>query len=240
MTIKLVFNKVKQVFDFGNNIQEVINYNPNFNKVILPKINSKIKNDILTDKDIDNILTKYYNTIYYYIFQVAILTGMRIGEILALTWDKIDFDNNLIYIDRTVNNFNMLTSPKNISSIRKIPISSKLKSTLLELKTFPQKKINMTLKNGEITYSDNNDLDFLFRNSEGGCLTYVSVRYKIKKESFHCHQFRHYFATKLINSGVPVPEVSKLLGHAQISTTMNMYVGASKHVDMQNTLNQIF
>ncbi len=240
MYIKLIFNKVKQVFTFGNDIAEVINYRPNFNKVILSKITTKVRDDILTEDEINSILEKYKGTIYYYIFQVAILTGMRKGEILALTWDKIDFKNNLIYVDRTITVYKELTTPKNLSSIRIVPMSSYLKSILLELKDFIKTKLNFSLDKNKIVLSHTEDLDFIFRNPEGSYITISKLALEIKNESFHMHQFRHYFATKLINAGIPVAEVSKILGHAQISTTLKMYVGTNKNINLTNKLDFIF
>lgn len=240
MTIKLIFNKVKQIFAYGNDISEVIYYKPNFNKVILPKVTSKVRDDILTDTEINSILEKYKGTIYYYIFQVAIMTGMRKGEILALTWDKIDLEKNLIYVDKTLTTFNELTSPKNLSSIRTIPINSSLKKILLELKNFTEVKLNFSLEENKIILSEEEDLDFLFRTPSGTYITIFKLTHQITKEFFHMHQFRHYFATKLINAGIPVAEVSRILGHAQIATTLKMYVGTTKNINLTNKLDAIF
>lgn len=242
-TLKLVFNKVKQVFNFGNDIAEVINYRPNFNKVILPKTISKVRNDILTEDEINSILDDYKGTIYYYIFKFALLTGMRKGEILALTWDKIDFDKNIIIVNKNLNGFKKLTLPKNNSSIRKIPMSNLLKDLLLELKKFIKVKINYSLDGEDIIISNNNELDFLFRSEYGAFITTTDIDNLFKrryKSKYHFHQFRHYFATKLINSGIPIAEISKILGHAQISTTLKMYVGTNKSENLANKLDAIF
>lgn len=241
MYIKLIFNKLKQVFNYGNDIAENINYRPNFKKIILPTVNSKVRDDILTDDDIKKILKEFKNTIYYYIIQVAIQTGMRRGEILALTWDKIDFDNNIIYVDRTLTYLNTLTSPKNLSSIRRVPINSYLRLILLELKNFTKNELCFSLDNSnKIILSNKNDLDFIFRNLYGGYINHHNIQYITKNKTFHMHQFRHYFATKLINSGIPIAAVSKILGHAQISTTLKMYVGTNKNLDLTNKLDDIF
>lgn len=242
-TLKLVFNKVKQVFNFGNDIAEVINYRPNFNKVILPKTISKVRNDILTEDEINSILDDYKGTIYYYIFKFALLTGMRKGEILALTWDKIDFDKNVIIVNKNLNGFKKLTLPKNNSSIRKIPMSNLLKDLLLQLKKFITVKINYSLDGEDIIISNNNELDFLFRNEYGAFITTTDIDNLFKrryKSKYHFHQFRHYFATKLINSGIPIAEISKILGHAQISTTLKMYVGTNNSENLTNKLDAIF
>lgn len=242
-TLKLVFSKVKQVFNFGNDIAEVINYKPKFNKVILPKTTSKVRNDILTEDEINSILDDYKGTIYYYIFKFALLTGMRKGEILALTWDKIDFDKNVIIVNKNLNGFKKLTLPKNNSSIRKIPMSNLLKDLLLQLKKFITVKINYSFDGEDIIISNNNELDFLFRNEYGGFITTTNVDNLFKrryKSKYHFHQFRHYFATKLINSGIPIAEISKILGHAQISTTLKMYVGTNKSENLTNKLDAIF
>ncbi|MDD7352110.1 MAG: tyrosine-type recombinase/integrase [Peptoniphilaceae bacterium] len=242
-TIKLVFNKVKQIFSFGIDIAEIINYEPNFKKVILPTINSKVRNDILTGNDINTLLDDYKNTIYYYVFQTAINTGMRRGEILALTWDKIDFGNNIIIVDKNLTRFNKITLPKNNSSIRQVPMNSNLKKILLELKKFTKNKVYYSLKGEDIILSEENNFDFLFRNEYGEFINGSDINsifgnhYKYK---YHFHQFRHYFATKLINAGIPVAEVAKILGHAQVSTTLKMYVGTNKSENLTNKLDAIF
>lgn len=242
-TLKLVFTKVKQVFNFGNDIAEVINYRPNFNKVILPKTVSKVRNDILTEDEINSILDDYKDTVYYYIFKFALLTGMRKGEILALTWDKIDFEKNVIIVNKNLNGFKKLTLPKNNSSIREVPMSNLLKDLLLELKEFTKNKMNYSLDGEDVIISNNNELDFLFRSEYGEFITTSKIdtifawNYKRK---YHFHQFRHYFATKLINSGIPIAEVSKILGHAEISTTLKMYVGTNNSENITNKLDKIF
>ncbi|MBL7575418.1 site-specific integrase [Peptoniphilus asaccharolyticus] len=242
-TIKLVFSKVKQVFNFGNDIAEVINYKPKFNKVILPKTTSKVRNDILNEDEINSILNDFIETIYYYIFKFALLTGMRKGEILALKWDKIDFENNIIIVNKNLNRFNKLTLPKNNSSIRVVPMSNLLKDLLLELKKFIKTKINYSLECDNIVISENNELDFVFRNEYGEFITTNDIDNLFKrryKSKYHFHQFRHYFATKLINTGIPIADVAKILGHAQVTTTLKMYVGTNKSETLATKLDVIF
>ncbi|MBQ8918757.1 MAG: site-specific integrase [Acidaminococcaceae bacterium] len=155
---------------------------------------------------------------YYSFFYLLLVTGMRIGELCALCFEDIDFDNQEIHVCRTKvgragNNFN---EPKTRSGNRYIPI---LFDKALD-------RIRKLRHEGNISRLTG----FLFVTKRGNAWNYNNVRrdwVKICSEAGielkHIHAFRHTFATAALAKGIPVLEVSRILGHASATTTLNMY-----------------
>lgn len=154
---------------------------------------------------------------------ICLSAGMRIGEVCALTWQDIDTDNGVISVNRTIQRIYMiedgnrrteliLDTPKTKNSIREIPIS---KDLLRILKPF--KKIV-------------NPLFFVLTNDAKPTepRTYRSYYKNLMKElgmpELKFHGLRHSFATRCIESNCDYKTVSVLLGHSNISTTLNLYV----------------
>lgn len=141
-------------------------------------------------------------------------TGARIGEIFGLQWRDIDFQRNMISISR-----NLPTSgngdpsePKTRTSIRSIPLNSELRSVLLQLKNRTHRR------------------PWIFSDSKGNPLDYsVFLRkwHSIQKvagvDVRNPHQTRHFFATELLSRGENLIEVSRMLGHASIAITVDVY-----------------
>ena len=93
-----------------------------------------VKRDAISIKDIEKILevarTKYKIT-HYTCWSLLFLTGMRVGELRALEWETdIDFDNNLIHINKTKDRYGSRT-PKTKNSYRKFPMNENIKKILL-------------------------------------------------------------------------------------------------------------
>lgn len=154
---------------------------------------------------------------------ICLSSGMRIGEICALAWEDIDTDNEVINIRRTIQRIYtieegvrktelMLDTPKTKNSIREIPMS---KDLLKMLKPF--KKIV-------------NNSFFVLTNEAKPTepRTYRSYYKNLMKEleipELKFHGLRHSFATRCIESKCDYKTVSVLLGHSNISTTLNLYV----------------
>lgn len=155
---------------------------------------------------------------YEPLFHLLLVTGMRIGELLALQIDDIDLANQEIHVcrtkvGRTGNNFN---DPKTKAGNRFIPILHD--KTLDRIKKLRQEG-NLTRLTG-----------LLFKTKHGNALNYNNVRRDWVKiceaagiELKHIHAFRHTFATVMLAKGIPVLEVSRILGHTDATTTLNMY-----------------
>lgn len=166
---------------------------------------------------------------YTDIFYIALFTGMRIGEILALKKDDIDFNNNLINVKRT------LTKDKN----DKVILGENTK-TYAGTRTIPITSLFMdNLKN---SYDKANDLIFTKNNkliappTINAHFKRICKRASIKLETqedknnkevvisnVNTHMLRHTYATRCIESGMSAVVLSKLLGHADIETTLNTY-----------------
>lgn len=154
---------------------------------------------------------------------ICLSGGMRIGEICALTWNDIDTERGVITINRTIqrvyvidgdrrNTELIFDTPKTKNSVRDVPMSKELMRMLK-----PIKKI----ANGNFFVLTNDAKPTEPR-------TYRSYYKKLMNElgmpGLKFHGLRHSFATRCIESKCDYKTVSVILGHANISTTLNLYV----------------
>ena len=144
---------------------------------------------------------------------IAIMTGMRKGEILALQWKDIDFERNVIYVTKSVYHEGdrpLVKAPKTEAGNRVVPLLQPLKEKLL---TFPGKNPE------HYVISDTGDKPLTSRR-------YMTEYARFQRETgvtCTAHQLRHSFATIAFECGVPVKSVQEILGHKQLSTTMDLY-----------------
>lgn len=150
-------------------------------------------------------------------------TGLRLGEVCALKWGDIDFDAGTMSIERTVSrikdfengeNKTRLTvgNPKSRKSIRKIPVPA----FMLNLANLSPKK-------------DRNDNFYILTDTQVPMepRTFQKLFKRIqnisgvKNRKFHA--IRHTFATRALELGVDIKTLSEILGHANVSTTLNIY-----------------
>lgn len=154
---------------------------------------------------------------------ICLSAGIRIGEICALTWEDIDIDNGIINIKRTIQRIYiieegvrktelMIDTPKTKNSIREIPMSIDLLKMLK-----PVKKI---VNNSFFVLT--NDI----RPTEPRTYRsyYKNLMKALAMPELKFHGLRHSFATRCIESKCDYKTVSVLLGHSNISTTLNLYV----------------
>lgn len=174
-------------------------------------------------KELEKILCKKLDSTGIGIM-ISLYTGLRIGEICALSWDDIDFSENTLHVRHTVSRIKsskdlfktelILDTPKTLSSNRVIPISSVLLPLLLEYKNYSNSTYITSEKNGFISPR-----------------TYEARFHKLLKdnniEPFNFHILRHTFATRCIEAGVDVKSLSEILGHSNVSITLNTYVHSS-------------
>lgn len=139
----------------------------------------------------------------------ALCTGLRKGELIGLRWEDIDLDNNLISVNRSVwyGAGTNIKEPKTEAGIRKVPILKDLREVLLKTKR----------RKNEYVFGDKKPL------------TEKAFRYRYKRYqeatgiTATLHQLRKSFTTMAVKSGVS-PEVLKVIvGHKNISTTLDIY-----------------
>lgn len=156
---------------------------------------------------------------YYPFFLTAIMTGLRMGELLGLRWSDINWFSKQIHVKRSVS-LNEVQEPKTKNSIRKIDISPVLVETLKEHKK--------RLKVESLSFGED---DLVFPNEQGGLLDRHNIysRYFIpalKKAGLpliRFHDLRHTYISFLIYQGENLKYVQTQAGHASITTTLDRY-----------------
>lgn len=205
--------------------------------------------------------------VYENLFEVLFGTGIRIGECLCLTWDSIDFERNVIRIDKTLHYKNLqaaeedadthffITEPKTVSAYREIPMSCKVKEALLR-----QQQYQKTFKlSSEVVIDGYKDFVFTNSNRHTYNADYINAvikrivkgcnkleRANAEKEGrealiipeFSPHSTRHYFASRCVEQGMMPKALQNILGHKKIETTLSIYTHLSQNT-MQDEINKI-
>jgi len=175
---------------------------------------------------------------YKTMIDLLIFTGMRRGELCGLEWKDIDFENHTMHIRRSSqylgNGGQMLTKePKTRSGIRKFVLSESMCRLLKEYRKWQCER--------KLSLGDQwEDTDRLFTTWNGkpihpdtvtGWFAKFLTANGLRKVTLH--SLRHTNATLMIAEGVDVCTVSKRLGHANTSTTLNIYAHALKSKDTE-------
>lgn len=157
-------------------------------------------------------------------FKLELWTGLRRGEILALTWSNVHFEDNYINVCQTLVNASphaYIRNSTKSNSDRQIPLCSESRRILNDIKAIEQ-----------------SDSEYVFHNAEGRYLSFRAYhdRYKAffkeRQEIYpdipytKPHQLRHAYATYILQNGADIETARMLLGHANISTTQ-IYVHSS-------------
>jgi len=228
--------KVKNIINPAFNIavtNKLIVENP-FKNIQMPASKEIIVKALSRDEQLRfeaNVSSSYF----YEFFIVALDTGIRSGELLALTWDDVNFKKNEIKVTKTLITkkdkkqkkkiLAVQDTPKTKTSNRKIPMTKRVR-TLLE--NLQKKRIEMNSNDGNIVFCSQVGT-YAYPKNVRRSLGIVFKKAEIDKSGTHV--LRHTFATRLFEEKVSIKTISKLLGHASIEVTLNIYI----HTYLRNT-----
>lgn len=177
---------------------------------------------------------------HFTLFRLLAYSGMRIGELLALTWDDVDFSDNAISINKTqargINDCFKVQTPKTRSSIRKLDMDLE---TMQILRRWKVQQASYLLKLG-INAMSKDQLCFSSLQNEllspaivSRWLSVISKDTDLPKITLH--GFRHTHATLLLSAGASVKEVQTRLGHSKVQTTLDIYTHLTRQ-DQKDTI----
>lgn len=194
--------------------------------------------EVLTKTEQSRLIRYLYQSsdIYKIGILLCLSTGLRLGEICALKWEDIDFDNKLLHVNRTVQRIAVKnqeaktilfeSEPKSCFSKREIPVTDELIKILL-LSRKPDGYVLEYHKPMEPR---------TYQNKYAGYLKAAGIR----KTNFHV--LRHTFATNCIDTGTDIKSLSEILGHSDVKITLNRYVHPTMEMKRQhmNSLAEIY
>ena len=205
--------------------ENVIGFNP-LTKIPVFRETKKENRRALTGEEVRQLLhalDAYYEKkknyknvnmlIYPYVY-LAIYTGARRGELCALTWDDIDVEKGTVSINKSINEHLDIEVPKTTNAYRVNVIP---KAVMAKLLPFKDSKCNKVFHTCTGEYIKPSNIARAFRNIlKFSALPHICL-----------HELRHTHATLALQAGVPITDISKQLGHASISTTLDFYSHAS-------------
>lgn len=199
---------------------------------------------------------------WYPIFALMLGTGLRVGEATGLTWNDVDFKNNTLSVNHTLVYFNHskggcyfgVNTPKTRAGERTVPLIESVREAILQEKAYQEtNNIKCNVRIDGFT-------DFIFVNRFGNTQHQGTLNKALRRiirdcnqeildkakdnervvllPKFSCHTLRHTFTTRLCESGINIKVIQSILGHADISTTLDIYADVTK--DLQKTEMQVF
>lgn len=233
-TIQDIITLVKQIIKYG-----VANgYLQEFQIMVsLPKVDKK--EVVIFSKEeqrrMENYIVHHLGEEYSFLgFLISLHTGIRIGELSALKWNDISFEDNTLSINKTMQRIKntdkdavtktkiVVTAPKSKKSIRTIPLSD----LLIEILSQQKRSLNAYVSTGKCNqYIEPRNYERKFKKFLNEC----------KIQDNQVHSLRHTFATNTIRAGADIKTVSELLGHSSVKLTLDLYV----HSDITEKRNAI-
>lgn len=164
---------------------------------------------------------------------LSLYTGIRIGELCAITWGDISLDNKTLDVSKTMQRIQIatagkktsvvITEPKSRCSRRVIPLPDFVVAKLTENSKSIDKN-TFLLSGSSDKYIEPRNMQYYFKKCIQEC--------EIEAANFHC--LRHTFATRCIEAGFEIKSLSEILGHSSVNITLNRYVHSSLDLKRAN------
>ena len=195
-------------------------------EVIEPKSEKPPKIVRALEIDEQQMLTNYLMNIpienepYKVAYLIQMYLGLRIGEALALKTSDINLERNLIHISRTLtfdkdHKLIMGEFPKTFAGIRDVPIPRFIREEIInQMRLAENHKENLLFVNSQGNYADPKNANKFLK----------STLKKVDINDITTHSLRHTYGTRCIEAGMRAVALQRLMGHSDISVTMNTYV----------------
>lgn len=217
----VIHKSLQQAVDIG-----YLSRNPTTG-TILPRI-EKRQIKPLSGAEMTEFLQEAAGSRYEQIYLFALLTGMRLGEIRGLAWDRVNLESPSILIDRQLQHMDgkdVFLPPKHNKVRSIIPAASVMKI----LHQQHRKQLEMKLQAGELWTGGS----FVFCNELGDCLSWKSIydgmkriSKKTSRSDLRFHDLRHTHAVNALKAGVDPKTLSENLGHFSVAFTLDVYAFA--------------
>ncbi|MGF3182258.1 tyrosine-type recombinase/integrase [Facklamia sp. P12934] len=200
---------------------------------IFIKENTSKRTPFIDSKDIPDLIKRLRENIsdlYADVVEVQILTGMRIGELRALTED--DYKDGKIHINKSIERMtNKVVKTKNNSSNRVIDSTDRIDEIF-------KKRIQYN----HINFGD--EATYIFASKHNGPITYTYLQHLLKTidPKLSSHVFRHTHISLLAEQGFPIKYIMERVGHSNPKTTLKVYTHVSEKMtkEAKNKLNKLF
>lgn len=222
-TIKKITEQFSQAFELAMN-RGYLFRNPMYD-VIKPKSNKEKKVVRALEIEEQQVLTDYLTSIpissepYKVAYLIEMYLGLRIGEVLALRSTDINLQKNLISVNKTLtrdrnNKVIMGKATKTYAGIREVPIPSFIKNEIIS----------------QMRLAEKNKDKQLFLDTNGNYVRPTTANDKLRTllkklgiENISSHSLRHTYGTRCVEAGMRGVALQRLMGHTDISVTMNTY-----------------
>ncbi len=234
---------------------QMILHNP-MDAVMMPRFKKKTQDDrrVMTLEEQKTFLEYAKDSVYASFYQVALQTGMRINEVLALEWKDIDFKNKQLHVSGTLvyvrgGKGREKDLPKTQSSDRWIPILPDVEKILKDCR---KQQLENRVALGKDYKVEQGFEDMVFTYPEGGVFWDTGIRVDMNRiikqinddgipfEKITPHTFRHTFATRCAEKGMPLQVLKTILGHSSLAMTSDLYshvLPDTKQEEMQKIAN---
>ena len=173
-------------------------------------------------EDLNKLISHIDDEQYRFIIQFLALSGLRIGELIPLTYNDVDLTNRTIQINKTFNpECKIILDPKTYTSTRTVHIQTELHKLL--------KDIIKLSKERQVIFGYRSSL--LFPRVDGGYLIYQTLNNRFKKytsqileHELTLHSLRHTHASLMFENGMTLEAISERLGHKGSNITKEVYL----------------